>query len=203
MECSQWEIWRSVQKDPYFFDANQEKAILLFETALEDNTIFYEELPQITLSYLTGERNHQIAQAIQHQWYETFGIKVELAPLASQVYYSQLSTQDYQLACGSWVADFSDPINFLEVFKTEFNGTNNTHWENPEFVKALDKSYFFRDNEKRLEVLRQGEAIMMEDMPVIPIFHNTMLHVQDRNLKDVVLLSTGVIDFKWAYFDKD
>ncbi|MCK4934909.1 MAG: peptide ABC transporter substrate-binding protein [Simkaniaceae bacterium] len=191
----------SLHNEPYFFDANKEKALMLFETALEKSGVLYEKLPQITLSYVAGDRNHQIAQAMQHQWLEAFGIKVNLAPTESNVYFSKLSTKDYQLAYSSWIADFSDPINFLEAFKTKLSGTNNTNWENPEFIQNLDKSHFVRNQEKRLQTLTLSEAIMMQDMPVIPIFHNTMQYVQNPQLKKVVLSSTGVIDFKWAYFE--
>ena len=41
----------------------------------------------------------------------------------------------------------------------------------------------------------------MDEMPVIPIFHYTMLHVKNDSVNDVVLTDGGHIDFKWAYVE--
>ena len=46
----------------------------------------------------------------------------------AQIFYDRIGRQeDYQIAFGSWFADFHDPINFLEVFKYKNNKTNNTN----------------------------------------------------------------------------
>ncbi len=176
-----------LQKKTYFSDNNKEQALLLFETALEGNTPVDEDLPQVTLSYITGENNHHIAQEIQHQWHKTLGIKVNLAPLESKTYYSQLSTQDYQFTYGSWVADPAAPIHFLTVFQPESKDIHHTYGENPECANEPEQPYLYRDKERSTP----------------PIFHNTMFYLQNKRLKDVVLLNTGTIDFKRAYFDKD
>ncbi|MGE3716376.1 MAG: peptide ABC transporter substrate-binding protein, partial [Simkaniaceae bacterium] len=56
---------------------------------------------------------------------------------------------------------------------------------------------------ERQALLRQSEQIIMNDMPVIPIFHFTMLYIQDDTLKDVVLTTMGNIDFKYAHIEKE
>ena len=106
------------------------------------------------------------------------------------------------MAVGSWIADFRDPINFLEVFKTKLVGTNNTNWESLNYQKALEETYLAKDHDERLDGLKKSEQILMDEMPVIPIFHYTMLHVTNDHIKDVVLTDSGHIDFKWAYVEK-
>lgn len=190
-----------LQKEPYFQDGAKEEATRLFKEALEENGLSLESLPPITLSYKTEERNHLIAQALQEQWHKAFGVRIQLESVEKKVYFDRLSKQDYQLASGSWIADFNDPVNFLEVFKYKKNSTNNTCWHHDEYTQLLDLSSKIMDPDKRLAVLVESEKILIDHMPMIPLFHFTMLYLQNGSLKDVVLSSLGNLDFKWAYLE--
>jgi oligopeptide transport system substrate-binding protein len=191
-----------LQKAPYFKDANVEFSKKLFEEALAESGLTKENFPEISLMYRAGERNHLIAQAVQQQWFEAFGVRIKLEALEGKVYFDRISSQDYHLASGSWIADFEDPINFLEVFKYKQGGSNNTLWENAEYVRLLDESSKTADPLKRLELLSASEKVLIDAMPVMPIFHYTMLYVNHPKIQNVVLSSSGQLDFKWAYFDK-
>jgi len=189
-----------LQKQPYFQDADQERAKQLFSSALSDQHLTKDKLPEITLLYRAGERNHSIAQAIQQQWFEAFGVRIKLEAIERKVFYDRISRQDYHLAAGDWIADFADPINFLDIFKYKKGGSNNTHWENPQYTALLDQAAISFDQTKRLSLLAHSEQILMQEMPIIPIFYYTMLYVNQPHLKDVALSSMGQIDFKWAEY---
>lgn len=190
-----------LQKEPYFQDGAKEEAIQLFKEALEESGLSVETLPPITLSYRTEERNHLIAQALQDQWNKAFGIRIQIESVEKKVYFDRVSKQDYQLAAGSWMADYNDPVNFLDVFKYKKNSTNNTCWHNDEYEQLLDLSSTIMDPDKRSLVLAESEKILIDNMPIIPIFHFTMLYLHNPALKDVVLTSLGNLDFKWAYLE--
>ncbi len=191
-----------LNETPYFTDGNVESARELFEEALSELKLSKEMLPEVALLYRNGERSHLIAQALQQQWFTVFGIRIKLEAIEGKVYFDRISKQDYQLVSSDWIADFDDPINFLEVFKHKTGGSNNTLWENAEFTRLLDQSSGVADVEKRYELLAASEKLLMEEMPVIPIFHYTMLYVNRPEIKDIVLSSSGQLDFKWASFDK-
>lgn len=185
---------------PYFTDADVTTASRLFEEALEEQGMTRESLPEIVLTYGAGERAHIIVQALQSQWQEAFGIRVRLEPVEKKVYFDRVTKKNYTLALGDWFADFGDPINFLEVF-TKDAGTNNTNWHNPGYDELLETSYLAMDKEERRAILRRSEELIMSEVPVVPIFHYSLLHVQDEQLKDVVLTTMGSIDFKWAHVE--
>jgi len=188
-----------LQSTPYFVDGDVEQAMNVFQCALEKENMNIENFPELTLTYTATARHHKIAQAIQDQWRNSLGIVVKLEPLEKKVYLDRLSKGDYQMACGDWIADFRDPVSFLEIFKAKSFGSNNTSWESLDYQKALESSYLVQDGQERLETLRDSEQIIMDEMPVIPIFHHSMVHLKNDCLKDVVLNDTGHIDFKWAY----
>ncbi len=190
-----------LQENPLFNDGDVAKAQELFNEALASLDTSADKIPEITLLYASAERNHLIAQALQDQWFKAFGIRIRLEPVESKVFFDRVSKKAYTLSLGNWFADFNDPINFLEVFKSKNVGTNNTNWENTSYTELLETSCNCQTVEERHAILSRSEEILMKDMPVIPIFHYTMLYIQDKQLKDVVLTTMGTIDFKWAHVE--
>lgn len=179
-----------LRKEPYFQDADVHKARDLFSGK--------DKSHQISLLYPSSERSHLIAQALQQQWFEAFGMRIRLEGVEGKVYLDRISKGDYSMALGSWIADFADPINFLEIFKYKNGGSNNTHWESPHFAHLLEQSSQSTDLSERRDILAQSEQVLIDEMPIIPIFYYSMLYVNQPTLKGVVLSSMGQIDFKWA-----
>jgi len=187
-----------LQTLPYFSDSNVIASQELIDKGMKEAHIKHEIFPEITLTFLSNERNRLIAQAVQQQWFKAFGFHIKLEGVESKVFFDRISKQDFQLALGSWSADFNDPINFLEVFKYKKNGTNNTCWEHPEYIRGLDLAMGISDEAKRKETLACCEKILIDEMPIIPLYHFTLLYAKNNNLKNVVVSSLGGLDFKWA-----
>ncbi len=158
-------------------------------------------LPAFTLSYYNNEKNHLIAQTLQRQWKE-LGIELKLQAVEMKAYYEKIKKQDYELAMSSWIADFPDAINFLEVFNKRDNGINNTGWENEEYLSLLSQAKEEADLSKREKTLLAAEKILLDEVPIIPLFRLTMKYLKKNELKNVNLSSLGHIDFKYAYFEK-
>lgn len=186
----------------YFNDNDVEKAKEYLQKGLEE--LGYKdvsELPEIELIYNTDEGHQKIAQAIQDMWRKNLGVEVTLNNKEWKVYLDDVSNLDYNIARMGWLGDFNDPINFLEMYYAADTGNNDTGWENKEFQALLDQSQTETDPDKRLELLKQAEAIIMDEMPVIPIYFYTYNWVQNENLKNVSVTGLGDIQFKWAYFE--
>jgi oligopeptide transport system substrate-binding protein len=155
----------------------------------------------LIISFAGTERNVTIAQAIQKQWQEKLGITIVLEAVEPKIYFQRVSQKDFQLAAGSWIADFYDPINFLEVFKHKQGSTNNTGWEDGKYIDLLNRSALCKKSEERKLLLGEAEKILMEQMPMIPVFHYVMNFLQNEALRDVALSPIGQIDFRWARFE--
>ncbi|WP_420491403.1 peptide ABC transporter substrate-binding protein [Neobacillus drentensis] len=188
-------------KKGYFNDNSTKKAKEYLEAGLKDLGLKdASELPAITLSYNTDEGHQKIAQAIQDMWKKTLGINVKLENEEWKVYITKLHSGDYQVGRMGWLGDFNDPINFLELFRDKKGGNNDTNWENAKFKQLLIDSGKETDAAKRTQMLKDAEAIFMDEMPVAPIYFYTNTWVQDENLKGVVVSGLGDVQFKWAYF---
>ncbi|MEH6988805.1 peptide ABC transporter substrate-binding protein [Cytobacillus firmus] len=186
----------------YFPDNDVEKAKEYLQKGLEE--LGYKdasELPAVTLSYNTSEAHQKIAQAIQDMWKQNLGVEVTLDNAEWNVFLDKVNQMDYQVARMGWLGDFNDAMNFLEMYRDADGGNNNTGWESKEFQDLLAKSSTETDPEARQQLLKDAEAIFMEDMPVAPIYFYTNNWVQAENLKDVVVSGLGDVQYKWAHFE--
>jgi oligopeptide transport system substrate-binding protein len=153
------------------------------------------------LSFNTDDKHAKIAQAIQDMWKKNLGIEVKLENVEWAVYIDKLHSGDYQIGRMGWLGDFNDPINFLELYRDKEGGNNDTNWENPKYKQLLIDSQKETDPEKRKEMLKEAEAILMDEMPIAPIYFYTNTWVQKDNLKGVDMSGLGDVQFKWAYFE--
>jgi oligopeptide transport system substrate-binding protein len=191
----------SSKSTPYFKDGDNHHALEFFNLFLKDNAYTNEEIPALTLTFINTNSNQQSAKTIQEQWRECPGISVHLEPLEYKVFIDRINKKDYQLAYGAWIADYNDPIVFLEVFKDKETGTNNTNWENSDYKNAMHHIFECTDKSKRKTLILKAEEILINEMPIIPMHHLSMIYLQNPHLKDLVFTETGIIDLKWAYFE--
>ena len=49
------------------------------------------------------------------------------------------SKGDYSICRNGWIADYNDPVSFLDMFMTD-NGNNDAHYSNAEYDAIMTKS---------------------------------------------------------------
>ncbi|MGG1663341.1 peptide ABC transporter substrate-binding protein [Brevibacillus sp. NRS-1366] len=187
----------TAKKEGYFKDNDKETAKKLLAEGMKE--LGLSTLPPISLSYNTSEGHQLIAQTIQKQWRDTLGVDVKLENKEWKVFLEDMHNGNYQIGRMGWLGDYSDPINFLELFKDKDGGLNDTKWENSKYQALLNQSATQKDPDKRRQLLAEAEAILMDEMPVAPIYFYTNQWVQNEKVKGIVLDGLGSIDYKWAY----
>lgn len=115
-----------------------------------------------------------------------------------QVYLDKLSNSDFQIGRLGWGADYNDAYSFLEMYNSATNGNNQTGWSNEEYTKLVKASTTETDPAKRTEILLQAEAIIMEEMPVAPVYYNTNLFITHDNVENIEPDALGNINLKFA-----
>ncbi|WP_180271208.1 peptide ABC transporter substrate-binding protein [Fredinandcohnia onubensis] len=185
----------------YFKDNDVDAAKEHLQKALDELGLSdVSELPEIALSYNTSEGHQKVAQAIQDMWRKALGIEVTLNNAEWNVYLDNIDQGNFQIGRAGWLADFNDPVNFLEIF-TVPQGNNDTGWTNETFNNLLAQAAKETDKEKRLGLLKDAEKLVLDEMPIAPIYFYTNNWVQNDNLKGVVISPLGDVQYKWAYFE--
>ncbi|UOQ50467.1 peptide ABC transporter substrate-binding protein [Gracilibacillus caseinilyticus] len=192
-------IWEE-SNEGYFDDNDIETAKEYLETGLEEMGL--EELPAVELSYNTSEAHAAIAQAIQDMWRENLGVEVTLRNEEWNVYLDSMGSGDFHVGRMGWLGDFNDAINFLEIFRAK-GGNNYTNWEDPEYQDLLEQSRTATDEAERKEILREAEAIFMEDMPIAPIYFYTSAWLNKDYVRGVEVSGLGGVQFKWGYLTEE
>lgn len=131
-----------------------------------------ENFPDIEILFNTSEAHKLIAEAIQRMWKKHLNINVKLLNQDWKVYLISMNQLDYQIARSAWIADFLDPVNFLECFLS-YSGNNRTGWENKQFDTLVEQAYRESDETKRNKLMFQAEEILLEELPIIPIYFYT------------------------------
>ena len=103
-----------------------EGAIALLESAgyaFDESGMLSAETP-IAFEYLTNELDSNIAVAeCLQQDFAAIGIDMTIRTLDWNVFVDEMLSGNYVAARSSWVADFNDPINFLEMWTSD-SGNN-------------------------------------------------------------------------------
>ncbi|MFC4767777.1 peptide ABC transporter substrate-binding protein [Effusibacillus consociatus] len=149
-------------------DANEAKKLL--EEGLKE--LGMSSMPKITLTYNTNEGHKKIAEAIQEMWKKNLGVEVELQNAEWKVYLDKVHKLDYQVARAGWIGDYLDPITFIDMFVTK-GDNNETGWSNPKYDELVVASKKEQDQKKRDQMLHDAEKILMDEMPIMPIYFYT------------------------------
>ncbi len=131
-----------------------------------------KNFPPVELTFNTNQNHRAIAEAAQEMWRRELGIAVTITNQESKVFFENLHHQHYTLARWGWIADFLDPVAFLET-SVSTAGYNQSGYANPEFDRILAVSQRTADPAGRFRVLRDAEALLVRDQPMIPVYFYT------------------------------
>jgi oligopeptide transport system substrate-binding protein len=186
---------------PYFQDNDIAEAKRLFALGLEELGTSVEALSPITLSYNTLVGHHKIAQAIQEQWHRAFGIQVKLENKEWKVFLDELHHHKFQIARLGELANINDPSTFLNYYRYLSSSNNHSQWNNPRYSELLEEADLTPDPDRRIRFLKQAEKILMDEMPIAPIYFYTGAYVKKPYVKGIYLSELNDLDLKWAYVE--
>jgi oligopeptide transport system substrate-binding protein len=126
--------------------------------------------PKLSILFNTSEDHRRVAEAIQGMWKHELGIDVELSNQEWGSYLQATTSLQYQVARRSWIGDYLDPNSFLAMWITG-DGNNRTGWSDPRYDAMIRDAGRETDPARRMAILRDAEAILLSDGPVIPIYH--------------------------------
>ncbi len=167
--------------------------------------------PTFTYLYNTSESHKAIGEYIQSAL-SVAGLKINLANQEWGTFLNTRKNGEYTLARSGWVADYSDPISFLDMW-TSNSGSNDVGFGRGEHKEAriydLDlREYGYdihvtretwsetydvligiikteQDNEKRYDLMHLAEDMIMDTGCIMPIYYYT----------DIYMLSSEVDGF--------
>ena len=158
-------------------------------------------MPRVTLLLNTDELHKSITEALQQMWKKELGIEVEIINQEWKVYLATENNLDYQVARAGYTADYGDPNSFFDAMRT-LSGNNNTGFASPEYDRFLTESLSAPNPAARVELLQQAEAVLLREVPVIPLYFYARTYLLQPSVKG---WDANLIDhhpWKYVYLDE-
>jgi oligopeptide transport system substrate-binding protein len=138
--------------------------------------------PKIELLYNTNENLKKIAEATQAMWKENLGIEVQLLNQEWKVYLENMNQRNFQMARAGWTADYNDPNTFLNLFLSDAD-ENHAGWKSEKYDTLMKKADREMNQRRRLDLLKKAEAILLDELPVLPVYYYTRLTLRSPKVK--------------------
>ena len=149
-----------------------------------------EGFPMTELLYNTSEGHRKIAVAIQQMWKVHLGVNITLSNQDWKVYLDSVNNGNYAIARAGWIGDYVDPNTFLDMWVSE-GGNNRTGWSSAQYDDLIIKQAPISSNKaERYRIMAKAEAILLEDMPILPIYiynSKSLVHPSLKGLQPNIL----------------
>jgi ABC-type transport system substrate-binding protein len=109
------------------------------------------------------------AQAIQAMLQEGLNVQCNLRTVVESVWFDDAVNGHYDLAIGAIVSTLLDPSDYFNAWYRTGGPQNYSFWDNEKFNALVDQIDREVDPAKRSALVRQTEAIMEENPPVLPV----------------------------------
>ena len=157
--------------------------------------------PPIDLLYNTSEGHKKIAEAIGAMWQRYLGITVRLTNKEWKVYLEDQNQLNYTVSRSGWIGDYADAITFLDMWTTG-NGNNDTGWSNARYDSLIRQAYRSETEAEHIALLQEAEAILMEELPIVPIYWYTRKYMLDPRVRNWFPKALDNRPFKYIYLEE-
>tara|TARA_B100001142_G_scaffold109507_1_gene111450 strand:- start:4381 stop:6042 length:1662 start_codon:yes stop_codon:yes gene_type:complete len=131
----------------------------------------------IEIIYNTSENHKRVALAVTSMWKKVLGVETKLRNQEWKVFLETRRLQEEtEVFRGGWIGDYDDPYTFSELLHSE-NEMNHSGYASEEYDALLRSASLKPAGRERTDDLLQAEQIMLNDMPVIPLYFYVSQHL--------------------------
>jgi oligopeptide transport system substrate-binding protein len=160
-----------------------------------------EELGQEpSLTYLSQDNStaRDIATFLQSELRKNLGVTVEVNVQPFDRFIELLDNGEYQLGLYGWIADYNDPMTFLDLWLSD-TPLNYSNFQNERYDALINAAKVEPDEQVRMNKLIEAERLLVEEQTAIaPVHHEGAALLVRPSVRNWVQHPTGSIEFKYA-----
>ncbi len=153
----------------------------------------------LNLTFIADDTTQATLQSsyIQEQWKTNLGVDIVIEQMTYQNRLERMQNFDFCIVLAGWGPDYNDPMTFLDLY-TSYNGNNHGGYVSLEYDALIDRARSEVDPVARQEILIEAETLLMEDMPIGPLYFRATSYVMAEGITGVVRTAMTNIDFRSA-----
>ena len=157
-----------------------------------------EGFPTVEYLYNTNEGHKAIGESLKDMWEKELGVTVSLQNQDWNVFLEERKQGNFSIARGGWIADYNDPMCFLDMFVTG-GGNNDPQYANPEYDALIGQAKNTGSNEERMKLMHDAETHVMEQSVVAPIYYYVQPYMENEDLTGWYYTPLGFFFFGGAH----
>ena len=131
---------------------------------------------RLTYSHSTLGQSKRVAVAVAAMW-KRIGVVTALSAMEGKVMFANLRQGNFEVAYAGWAADYNDAASFLYLLRSTSVASNYSRYRNEIYDILLKRAETEADPTMRRELLRQAEALAMDDQPILPLAVGVSKHL--------------------------
>lgn len=142
-----------------------------------------------------SEQNRDIALIIQESLAE-LNINVEIEQYEHGAFLEMANQGDHDMFMLQWITVTGDPnYGLYPMFHTDSVGSGNRwNYSNPELDSYLEEGQRTSEDEERIEAYATAQEILMEDLPITPLYYGELgIGVNNTLVEGVELDPVGIV----------
>jgi oligopeptide transport system substrate-binding protein len=126
--------------------------------------------PDIELLAYDDSTARDIATFLQSQFQDNLGAKINIKVQPFDRKLELESQGNFQLSWQGWIADYNDPMTFLDLFEST-SSFNTQKYSNPDYDKLIRDAREELNQTKRMDMLKEAEQILVtQDAGTAPMY---------------------------------
>ena len=152
--------------------------------------------PRLTILFNNETPQHSdIAQVLRNQWVANLGVNLDLEGVEVKIFGERLHHYDYTIARASWIGDYDDPSTFTDKYRSD-SLNNDSQWQDAAYDRLCDQAAAQTDPQARFEDFSRAEEILLDQVPIIPIYHYRNAYMFRANVHGIYLDPRNNVMFK-------
>lgn len=184
-----------VQPPPLAY--SPDKAKRLFQEGLAELGLTLRELRPLRMSFYQ-ESLRPVAAYVAETWEQSFGLSVDLGISTREDTLGGQAKKPFDVVGIVWCPWHRDPLYTLEIISDGTNPINLSRWTDKAVRSILGQAEREPHREHRTKLLLEAERLLLEAMPVVPLFDCTSRYMQRSAIDNICISPSGTVDFTWA-----
>ncbi len=159
--------------------------------------------PRLEILVSDEKGSQDLGVFMQAQFEENLGTRVKVTSLPFDTLLEREDSGDYQMAVSSWIADYNDPMTFLDLWTSDAS-FNKVDFSNDRYDGLIAQAKAEPDAARRMDMMVEAERLVVEDSAALaPIYYFASASLTKPYVRNYVVHPYGpASDYKYTSIRK-